>query len=328
MKKLFVLLLIVLIPISCSIFEPNGSIQFVDKILNGYFIYNIAFESDGTAWMEARDIGLIRYEPDGTMEIFNHTNSIINEQTYIKDIKVDSQDRVWFGNDGLVCYDGEFTRYDSSNSDIPGGFVNHLAIGSDDKLWFSASGESMQEGGLGCCNNGNIVMYTKQNSNNPISRIGDIAIDQEENIWIVPMSIIHDTCMAKFDGAGWTVYDTTDFGFKPYHIGKIMINSNNELIGFIDYWLSSSTVPEDAPHMFIYDGVSFEILSDYSGNSLTSLIDKDGDIWYHGYGKITLVSGEETIHKLILYEPYSIFESPNGEMWVGSRNGVYIYRKN
>lgn len=311
---------------SCSLLEPLGRIQSIDRILNEYFIWDIAFESDGTAWMKAPDVGLIKYETDGSWELFDQTNSIINGTNYsIRDIVVDDQDRVWLGNDGLVCYDGEFIRYDSTNSVIRGDHINCLEVDSEGKVWFSISGDS-GESELGCFNDGNITIYSPEHPGF-FRRIGDMAIDQDDNIWCSSLSILQDTCLFKFDQAEWTAYDTSDFGFKPYQIDKIMVTPDNDLIGRISYLLSSSTVPDDAPHAFIYDGISFDVMDDDNLECLTSFIDSDGDIWGSRIGQLSVRRQDGIIRKPILYDPYFITESPSGDIWVSSKKGVYIYRK-
>ena len=327
MKKLFVLLIIMLIPVSCSLFNPELNIEFDRKILDGYFVISIAFEDDGTTWMGTLGSygqGLIRYSAQGT-QIYDHSNSIINDSTTIGDIEIDSQGRVWFGNDGLVCYDeGDFTRYDTSNSPIPVNNIRSIAIDSEDRVWF-ASGY-FGEVSLISFDGSTFTVYTSENSELPVNSIGDIEVDHNNNVWMAMRGIIDNICLTKFDRSIWITYNVADLGFTPYLISDIEINNHNEIYGIIDYSLSSAMY-DNRPSLFVFNGQNPAIVLSDSGSFHYSCIDQNNHIWCSGFGSLAVYDGQNLSFLNTSHSSFAIKESPSGEMWIGSGDGVYIYKK-
>ena len=88
-----------------------GSLQ---KILDGYVVNAIAFDSKGNAWIGTQGKGLIRYNANEII-VYNSENSALPKDFIIWDIAVDKNDNVWIGaNGGAWKYDGEkFTLYNS-----------------------------------------------------------------------------------------------------------------------------------------------------------------------------------------------------------------------
>ncbi len=325
MKKIMLLLVIVALFTSCMNSTSDAKIQFVDRIFNNYAVRNIVFESDGTAWLLVHDVGVIRYETDGSWELFDHTNSIINEDLFsIRDMVVDGQDRLWIGNDGLVCYDDGFVRYDSSNSPMTGNYVNCIEIDSQDKVWFSVSA-GRTNSGLGCYDQGTISMHIPEHTG-VIRNMGDMAIDMNDHIWCSSIYTLYDTCLYEYDQSEWTVYDTVDIGFNPYFIQNIWVNPDNELIASISYALSSSMINEDGPLWFKYDGERFEVIENDHSTLPKAYMDDDGYFWSTYQNKLKIETEEGLLEKTVLYIPYSVHGSPTGDIWVSSDHGVYIYR--
>lgn len=94
-----------------------GSLQ---KILDGYTVTAITFDSRGNAWIGTQEQGLIQYNEKETV-VYNSDNSALPKDFMIWDIVVDKNDNVWIGdNNGVWKYDGEkFVLYNSQNSAIP-----------------------------------------------------------------------------------------------------------------------------------------------------------------------------------------------------------------
>ena len=93
MKKIITLLFVIILSVSCIINFPPGSIHQVDTLLDGQFVVSLALESDGTAWAGIiRDqYGLVKINPDGSTEVFDHTNSCLKDSANIWEIELDSQ---------------------------------------------------------------------------------------------------------------------------------------------------------------------------------------------------------------------------------------------
>ena len=69
------------------------------KILDGYVVQAIDFDSKGNVWIGTFNQGLVRYNAKETV-IFNSDNSAISKDFVIWDIAVDKNDNVWIGYSG------------------------------------------------------------------------------------------------------------------------------------------------------------------------------------------------------------------------------------
>ena len=62
-------------------FPLKSTIVDADELhINDYWIYSIAFDSKGTAWLGTFKQGLIKYNPDGTGLVYNSTNTILPDE--------------------------------------------------------------------------------------------------------------------------------------------------------------------------------------------------------------------------------------------------------
>lgn len=336
MKRISVFCLVLILFTSCVFVVPPGELSLQSTLLDDQFIVSLAFENDGTAWAGIiRDqYGLVRIDPDGSTEIFDHTNSCLHDSANVWDIDIDSQGKVWMLNDdGLICYDGDtFTRYDSIDGFyIPKSFDNLLAIDNDDKVWligynpwvdcptqriFSFDGE-------------NFTSYEPNGINLDLcyNTINDIEIDRLGNIWFA----FHrgEPVFLKYDGSDWTSYDTEDIGFEPYRISNIEFDSDNNLWFNDDITLSSMHY-EDHPGLYCFDGEhQAEGFGDMNLVSQLSVDDND-NVWVTGlfprlgvlninHKWTTDVSDDVGFCRVMEM-------GPNGDMWIGTSTGIMIYR--
>ncbi len=339
MKKLFLVILVVLIPLSCTLFNPPnaqiGEITFDEKILDGYFVVSIAFEDDGTAWMGTLGTygqGLIKYDTDGTTHVFDHTNSIINDSTTIWDIEVDIHGNVWIGNDGLVCYDGQdFVRYELLNEDTPLNRVMSIASDSEGKVWFASWNildEGERTGGIVSFFQDNFTIYTPDNSELMEYTSFDIEVDHNDNIWLA-----QTRSLVKFNGSTWTTYDSDALGFVPFLIREIEINSRNDIVGIIDYSGYSGGMMHPAtgkPTLFSFNSENSQFTLTDSVYFHTLTIDDNDQIWCSCFYGLRVYSPNNLKLTSLAQDSrglFSIKESPSGDIWIGSRDGVYIYQK-
>ena len=330
MKKGIIFVVTIFILLSCGEREIYGNLTLIDHILEGKTIISIAFDDDGTAWLSTNETttdvsgpSLIKYKiVDGSFEVFDHSNSILDSQIAIQDIEIDDQGRVWFGMRGLCCYDeGIFTRYDSSNSIFPQNSVRSIAIDSEDRIWANCLGPE-EDAGLILYDHGTFQIFNTENSDIPYEKVLDIEVGVGQDMWMLAGGNI-----IKYDGQTWTEYDEEDFGFQPYVIDDIAVDDDNNVCAVIDYAYSSSSFNDNVPILFIFN--EDETITFHAEMSLwpSVFVDSDNDVWFCGYEKVRKYDGDTLKVYDLPHSSFSINESPRGDIWIGCNNGVYIYQK-
>ena len=301
-----------------------GSLQ---KILDGYSVTAIAFDSKGNAWI-ATQKGLVRYNAN-EITIYNSENSGFSGGD--NDIAVDKNDNVWIGAGGVWKFDGtEFTFYNSQNTAMPENYVRSMAVDSKNNIWMTSC--RFQQGGLVKYDGTEWTVYTPQNSPLPGSLIYDIAIDKSDNVWLAMFE--SQAYLVKISNDQWTAYYEKDLGFiRGGPIYSIQFDSRNRLWGGIDFTYSSLSYAPP-PHFFIFDGNKTTQLS--CGNYVTTslrpkiTIDKNDYVWCLG---IEYIFGVWINEKWTQFDESKLFggesvravkEDLNGRMWFGTRNGIYI----
>ncbi|MCE7067493.1 two-component regulator propeller domain-containing protein [Dyadobacter sp. CY326] len=310
---------------------PDGRV-LSDIALKDFFITSIAFDKRGNAWLGTLSQGLIKF--DGvTAKIFDSSNSIITKAA-IMDIEVDKAGNVWIGSNDLIKYNGsKFTRFEASAFGLPKNSVRSIAIDANDDVWFSCS--SFQSGGLVKYDGSIFKTFTPANSKLPGNLIQDIKVDQSNQVWVALNDGADDGSLAKIGPDDIiSVVGSKELGFKPYYFGNIAVNTNNELVASIDYGLSSLMIA-GRPQIFKFNGSKAQIVSlpdeqsvIYSTQSIYS--DKNGNLWasFSGADKeYGIFNGKEWKFKKSGTSGIFVFaESPNGEMWLGTGEGLYIVK--
>jgi ligand-binding sensor domain-containing protein len=303
--------------------SPNT--QFNSKVLGGYFVKSIAFDSKGNAWIGTFKQGLIKYNSHET-KVFNSSNSIIKSDAVIWDIAVDSKDNVWIGCDGIMEYNGSnFILYNSGNTPIPEDFVYSIAIDSKDNVWFTSC--RFHEGGFVRYDGTSWTVFTPDNSLLPVNLVQSIAIDENDNVWLALTEIVTQTYLIKISGSKWTAYTGNELGFEPYYFANIEFDSHNHLCGGIDYSLSSLGV-NSGPQVFIFDGKGAEQLSFDNSTRIKSItIDNENNIWCATYGGYAVYNGVEWIVDNSAFRDAGVFTIEQGrdnKIWIGTGDGIYI----
>ena len=328
MKKIIYLFSLLISISSCEKSEDNPRTlrtDFNHKILDGYFVNSIAFDSQGNAWIGTFKQGLIKYNSSG-ITVYNSTNSIIQDTSIIWDIAVDSKDNVWIGCEGLIKYEGnEFTQYNSTNSPIPEDFVYSIAIDSKDNIWFTSC--RFRQGGIVKYDGSNWTVYKPDNSELPVNLVKSIAIDNDDNVWLALSEIVNEAYLVRIRNDNWRTYTSNDLGFLPYYFGNIQINNNNEVCGAIDYSLSS-TIFNNRPQVFIFDGESSELIQIDSISSVESItIDNEDNIWCAAYGGYAVFDGKDWIIDNTSFAEYGVLaieQALDNSIWIGTGDGIYI----
>jgi len=334
LKEFVYFLCIVIFFCSCGKYEPvsnqttetykSEKLGLLQKILKGYVVTAIAFDSKGDAWIGTQSQGLIHYNEKKTV-VYNSKNSVLPKET-ILDIAVDKNDNVWIGSDGLWKYDGKkFTLYNTRNTVMPGDVVWSIAIDSKNNIWLASTGLVKYDGSKW-------TAYTSDNSPLPINYVYCIAIDQSDNVWLALNGYVNEAYLVKFSNDKWEVFDKNDLGFTPYQFGGIQCDSKNRLWGAIDYSLSSFIV-SPRPHFFIFDGKNTTQLSigdNMSGNARSGItIDHNEYVWCFGPVCNCGVWIDEQWTQLDRKEfrnssAWVIKEAPDHRMWFGTEDGIYI----
>lgn len=327
MKNLIVLLVLSIVLFSCEQTEdkPKPSNDTATMILEDYFITSIAFDHLGNAWIGTSQQGLIKYN-SGVITVYDASNSSL-PQEFIWDIAVDSKNNLWIGCDNeLVKYDGtDFTVYNSLNTPMPEDWVQSIAIDSKDNVWFSSS--RFRKGGLVKYDGSQWTVFTPDNSKLPVNMVRSIAIDKNDNIWIAANETVSNSHLVRLSGNEWTDYSNADFGFAPYYLGKIDVNSQNKICAIIDYSLSS-TFPPQGPQLFIFDGTSSQQVNCDSSTGIHSIaIDHNDNIWCSLTNGYAVYDGKQwTSGKSYLKDAHILVmeQAPDNKMWMGTANGIAI----
>ena len=329
MKKLVYLFCLLISISSCEKSDDDPHIlrtDFNHKILDGYFVTSIAFDNQGNAWIGTFKQGLIKYNSNETT-VYNAENSILPDSSVIYDIAVDSKDNVWIGCEGLIKYEGnEFTQYNSTNSPIPEDFVYSIAIDSKDNIWFTSC--RFLQGGIVKYDGSNWTVYKPENSELPVNFVKSIAIDNNDNVWLALSEVVNNSYLVRIRNDNWRTYTSDDLGFSPYYFGNIQINSKNEVCGAIDYSLSS-TMFNNEPQVFIFDGESSELMQIDSVSSVKSItIDNEDNIWCAAHSGYAVFDGKEWTVDNISFKENSVFaieQALDNSIWIGTGDGIYIY---
>ena len=331
MKKLFYFLCIAVCLCSCDKQDTQefelGSLQ---KILDGYFVTSIAFDSKGNAWIGTFQQGIIRYNEEETM-VYNSDNSVFPKDCVIWDVAVDNNDNVWMGSDdGMWKYDGkEFALCNAQNTAMPEDAVRTIAVDSKNNIWLTSC--RFRRGGIVKFDGSEWKAYTPDNSALPDNLINDIAIDQSDNVWLT----VNDY-LVKVSNNKWEVYTKDDLGLTNFIFSGIQFNSNNLLLGIIDHSFNNYALQPPC-ELYIFDGKKTTLLSNV--NNITSIpgqtkitIDHHDNVWCYGWGandfgvwrskgkQLTIINRSEFGDSNV----YTIKEAPDYRMWFGTIDGIYI----
>jgi ligand-binding sensor domain-containing protein len=305
-------------------FDDPVNTDFSTKILDGFFVTAIAFDKQGNAWIGTFSQGLIKYNPQETI-VFDSSNSVIPKSP-IWDVAVDSKNNVWIGSSALIKFDGSrFTTFNSGNSKIPEDYISFIAVDSKDNIWFASC--RFRQGGLVRYDGSQFAVYTPENSPLPASLIHGIAIDINDNVWLAFTETVTETYLVKISGGRWRIFSSNDFGFSPYYISNIDINSDNEVCAAIDYSLSS-TWPNLGPQIFIFDGkVAVQMQFDNVSKVHHMMVDRSDHIWCATWDGYAIYDGDQWMLDNTTFSEESVFtieQAPDARIWVGTGNGIYI----
>ena len=328
MKKSTFLFFVIITVFSCEKPTDYGRVvntNFNYKILDGYQIESIAFDSKGNAWISTYRQGIIKYNSSETI-VFDSTNSLINSKTHPNDIAVDSKDNIWAGSyNGLLKYDGNsFTNFTSGNSPITSDFIRNIAVDSKDNIWISCIEDLVKYDGT------SFVVYPLINylPENVIQGIQGIAVDKEDNVWLTLSYYNYECNLIKIVDGTFTVYSKKELGFSPFYLSGIAINSDNQPYFVISY-INGEPKTDQRPQLFTFDGSkSSQFQFNETSIPLDVMIDNKDNIWCYGFfGTYAVFNGQNWIVDKAKFKESGIStikQSPDKHIWVGTDDGIYI----
>ena len=329
MKQIFQILSVLTILSGCNyeINDEHLEINLEKTMLEDYWIKNIAFDADGTAWLGTVDNGIICVR-NNQFTFYNSENSGFPDTTWISDMEIDSKGNLWIAHQGLTKFDGiQFTNCCDEIADIP---IIDIEIDGTDKLWLALS--SYELGCLATYDEENGLQFPEDSIGFEVKHINSLALDSNDNLWIAGYDYVNFTFLFKSSKNGWIRYGEEDLGFNPYWIRDIDIDSKDRVWGLIDYSLSSMIITNQ-PVVFNYDGKD---CSTYNSADTTLsfsfttgiAIDNCDRVWTLLHNSIEILSNDNWEAAYEAPEELSFFtieHSKNGEAWVGTNNGVLIF---
>jgi ligand-binding sensor domain-containing protein len=338
MKNFFIPLCLFILLTSCDKWFPDNDSQnnnqdtlkhdtirkkinmdFGTNILKGHKIYSFEFDKSGTPWL-ITDQGLVKYENDSV---------VVVDTVRFNDIGIDNSNAVWLVSHELIKIENNSkTSYTFENTPLANTAIKRLAIDSKNNVWFSS------RKGIGVLKNGEFKFLNAENSGMPVVLgAANMGIDSKDNIWFTGASIEGSKCLLRYSESGWDLFTKDDFGFNPYSTDRLLVIKNNNVYCTIDYGPDSQGLFTFGPHIFSFDGdTSFKYTFEGYKACMSSTI---------GYDEINQViwaSARDGQFNLAAYDGYNwvyadsgfkqyvwvIKQAPDGRMWVGTEDGVFV----
>jgi ligand-binding sensor domain-containing protein len=197
-------------------FDAAGNIIDEQNVLPS-FVIGMAGAPDKSLWVALYNNGLRHRGADGVWTEVTAGNSSLPSDT-ITGIVCGPNGKLWAGtqNHGLTCFaNGQWTRYDTLNSDIPGQYTKPLCVDTLGNLWLVAR---------------------------PIvkkCRYSYWYFDPSDPVWYCYDSPVPNG-LVKYDGLHWTVYNTLNSGLPsntvnaaaPGDSGRIWVGTDKGLALF------------------------------------------------------------------------------------------------
>jgi ligand-binding sensor domain-containing protein len=278
----------------------QGSI--LDKTGNWNDVFSIAIVSEKEVWA-GTSYGLWKMEGDKTT---NYTSQDILRTPQIDQVKVAPDGKVWWRY--KLSVENTLTSWDRKKEikHFPLNCkVSDFTFSKDGTMWAACSGITYYK------DNTWHIIHLKDD-NNEYGATSIVALD-EKNLWVT--TEVGGVFQVKNEQLTQFSRDFVEtFDESGVYIYKLRIASDDTLWGII-----FTTV-------FHFNGRNWENyrMSYPSGQTLGGLvISKDGTIWAgNGYMR----NGKNYVFtNLPFYAIYDIQGAPDGSIWYGTQNGIYVY---
>ena len=205
---------------------------------------------------------------------------------------------------------GNWTTYNTSNSELAGNFVNVITIDALDNKWFGTSF------GLSKFDGNNWTTYNASDSGLAGDDVEAIAIDALGNKWFGT----DGWGVSKFDGTHWTTYNTSNSGLSDDCVLAIAIDAS----GSKWFGTYSGVSKFDGTNWDTCNTINSGLASDWV---LAIAIDSSGDKWFGTAEGVSKFDGD----KWMIYNTSNsslasnfvnaIAVDASGNIWFGSWAG-------
>lgn len=348
------LLISILLQVSFSVTSLCSEINLSSVYYTVSTVYDVENHAD-TLWV-ATDGGVVKQLISGErLEYYTQRDGL--GSNYVNSITIDDAGNKWFGTlDGATFFNGNsFVNYNRQNSNIIGDAIEEILIDDKGAIWFvtSTNGISVLNGsdwshftyldgiasnvltcatfdkdynlwvgtggfptaGISVYNGTNWTNYTKSDGIAD-DHINSLDVDSAGNVW-AGMRV----GLSMFDGDSWTTFTRTENIILVYNpVSDITVAPNGNV------WIATGEGVSE------YDGVNW---TDYVDESyptdfrIRSIChDKNDDIWFSTFdGKVSKVADIPNGYNEYgsAYGAYSFLHLNNGNVVIGTSNGVAIY---
>jgi len=288
-----------------SQFDGNTFVNYSEgQVFGGYYIWDIEPDpNDGSIWI-ASNKGLVNFN-GSDFTAYNDSTVMLSSHTW--SLLFDSNKKFWIGTPSGIQFfkNGKFQDFE----------YNHLLSNKRIYSLEEASDKSILIGtfeGLYKFKEGRMDSL-KTFENDSIGVVYCIKEDSKKNIWFGTHYGI-----GKYDGKKVFKYEMEGI------TGQNIIQAIEE-DKYGNMWFATR-----GGGAFVYDGDSFNNISDQNGlssNGLFSLFKDSNDVMWVGGGGINKYYGElfqhlSTKEGLVHNSVFPIIEDHNGDMWFGSEGGI------
>jgi ligand-binding sensor domain-containing protein len=204
-------------------FDGMDSWQFVNTSNSGLptnMVNGVALDRLGSLWA-GTDFGLAHRDDRGDWTHFLTVNSGLHYD-YITSLDMDVDDNLWIGTYyGLQEFNGKssWQVYDYHNSSLPSTNIQRVNVDWHNNVWIRPSG-------------GALVMYDNASTWEIFTDLypdtnwyGPAIVDREGQVW----SWSPGRGIARFNGAQWTVYDTTNSDLPVHDVIYMTVDRGNRI---------------------------------------------------------------------------------------------------
>jgi len=277
----------------------------VPAVLGGMAVTSIIQDKEGALWFSHPGFGLTRYQPEtGSRRIFSAADGISDVAGALG---VDSKGQVWLGSYGMLhFYNG--TRWQVlAPPELEYDTLLGVVFDSKDVMWV------VQFGGLARHDPATDAWTEFTEEENPaLSSVNDLFIASDDTVWVAS-----DKGLVHYDGSAWQavpVDGNDEIGVDAVEgapDGSLWLVANGDVFHF----------SEGAWETF-----DWEV---HWAQGLTVACDGTVWAWSGGIGHLDPASGSWEVFTmrdgLVSDDVTSIWITPEGVMWIGTRLGVSRY---
>ncbi|MBN2213999.1 MAG: T9SS type A sorting domain-containing protein [Bacteroidales bacterium] len=295
---------------------------------------------------------LMTLDSSAQLEIHNIDRQSSFKGEYIKNIFIDSNGDLWFGDitgNGVMKFDGDVWKNYTSFNGLPD-IVTAIAEDHQGNMWFGAVDGAYRFDGIS-----SVTKFTTSDGL-PENEIRDLLVDHNGDLWFATFS-----GLTRYDGSTWTTYTTSD-GLVSNFLSTLFEDNMNRLwigtyegVSKIEGTFVNYTTADGLPHDIVYsitqshdsllwfgtgDGAAsynetgftvYTTADGLSSNSISDIMeDSKGNMWFTSYtanGGLTKYDRlvwptYTTEHGLISNYTACVAEDDEGNIWIGTAKGI------